>query len=149
MQIGYCFIALRKSPSIADIADCRSEMEPPNDSERPCMPVERRSEPRSDKLRNYRIEIKFVGEPVYQLRVRDVSSKGADILVKNDSAFLDMIEVGQILEVNFLSPKGSAPNGLYRAEIEHISNPPEGRYNGHRLVGISILERLQNDSSRR
>jgi len=117
-------------------------MEQSDDSEQPSISVERRSEPRSDKLRDYRIEIKFVGEPVYQFRVRDVSTKGAGILVKDDSAFLKLIEVGQILEVNFISPMGSAPNGFYEAEVEHISDLDEGRSKGHRLVGISILQRL-------
>ena len=68
------------------------------------MPVERRSEPRSDKLRNYRIEIKFVGEPVHLFRGRDVSTRGAGILVKDDSAFLNMVAVGQTLEGNELIP---------------------------------------------
>jgi len=98
------------------------------------MPFERRAEPRSDKLRNYRIEIKFIGEPVYQFRVRDVSTRGAGILVKDDSAFLNMVEVGQILDVNFISPRGSDPSGFYKAEIKHISDLAEGRYKGHRLV---------------
>jgi hypothetical protein len=65
---------------------------------------EKRSEPRRAKLRRYRIEIKFAGEPIYQFRVINVSTKGAGILIKDDSAFLNMIEVGQIVDVNFISP---------------------------------------------
>ena len=38
---------------------------------------ERRSKPRRAKLRNYRIEIKFVGKPIYQFRVINVTTKGA------------------------------------------------------------------------
>ena len=147
MRIRYSFIALlRIRPSTVHIAECRWEMEQSNGNERRSTPLERRSEPRSDKLRNYRIEIKFVGEPVYQFRVRDVSTRGAGILVKADSAFLNMVEVGQILEVNFISPRGSAPSGFYKAEIEHISDLDQGRYKGHRLVGISILEKLEGTS---
>jgi len=41
--------------------------------------TEKRSEPRSTKLRDYRVEIKFVGEPIYQFRVTDVSTKGAGV----------------------------------------------------------------------
>ena len=66
---------------------------------------EKRSEPRRAKLRNYRIEIKFVGKPIYQFRVINVTTKGAGLLIKYDSAFLKMIEVGQIVEADFISPE--------------------------------------------
>ena len=117
-------------------------MEPSNGDNRKHIPIDKRSEPRSAKLRNYRIEIKFVGMPVYQFKVRDVSSKGAGVIVRDDSEFLAMIEVGQVLEVNFISPRGSNPSGFYKAKVRQISILERGRYKGHRLVGISILEKL-------
>ena len=103
---------------------------------------EKRSEIRQAKLRNYRIEIKLVGEPIYQFRVIDVTTKGAGLLTKDDSAFLNMIKVGQIVDADFISPKGSKPSGMYRAEIKHITKLDEQAHKGHRLVGISILKKL-------
>ena len=103
---------------------------------------EKRLESRRAKLKNYRIEIKFVGEPIYQFRVIDVTTKGAGILIKDDSAFLDMIKVGQIIDVNFISPEASSPAGIYTAEIKHITKPANKENQGHRLVGISILKKL-------
>jgi hypothetical protein len=82
---------------------------------------DKRSEPRKAILRNYRIEIKFVGKPIYQFRVINVTTKGAGLLIKDDSAFLKMIEVGQIVEADFISPEGTAPSGIYKAEIKHIT----------------------------
>ena len=64
---------------------------------------EKRSEPRRAKLRNHRIEIKFVGHPIYQYRVIDVTTLGAGILIKNDSSFFNMIEKGQVIEANFIT----------------------------------------------
>ena len=104
--------------------------------------IDKRSEPRRVKLRNYRIEIKFVGEPIYQFRVINVSTKGAGLLVKDDSAFLKMIEISQIVEVDFISPEGTEPSGLYKTEIKHITKLDKQEYKGHRLVGISILKKL-------
>ena len=103
---------------------------------------EKRADARSTKLRNYRIEIKFVGEPIYQFRVINVSTKGAGLLIKDDSAFLKMIKVGQIVEADFISPEGTAPSGLYKAEIKHITKLDMQEHKGHRLVGISILKKL-------
>ena len=103
---------------------------------------EKRSETRRAKLRNYRIEIKLVGEPIYQFRVINVTTKGAGLLIKDDSAFLNMIEVGQIVDADFISPKGSKPSGMYKAEIKHITKLDKQEHQGHRLVGISILKKL-------
>jgi hypothetical protein len=103
---------------------------------------EKRAEPRRTQLRNYRVEIKLVGEPIYQFRVTDVSSNGAGILIKEDSDFLSMIEINQTVDVEFISPKGSAPSGNYKAEIKHITKPGKDKNEGHCLVGISILQKI-------
>lgn len=102
---------------------------------------ENRSEPRSTELKNYRVEIKLVGEPIYQFRVIDVSNKGAGLLVKDNSGFLSMIKIGQFVDVNFISPKGSNPSGMYKAEIKHITEPEKGKHKGHCLAGIAILKK--------
>ena len=103
---------------------------------------ERRTEPRRTQLRNYRVEIRLLAQPIYQFRVTDVSPEGAGLLVKEDSAFLNLIEIGQVVDSDFLSPKGTNPAGMYKAEIKHISNPVKGRNQGHRIVGISIMEKI-------
>ena len=103
---------------------------------------EKRSEHRPAASRDYRIEIKFVGEPIYQFRLINVANEGAGILVKDDSAFLNMIEVGQIEDVTFISPKGSNPSGIYKIQVKHISKLEENIYKGHRLAGISLLKKL-------
>ena len=105
---------------------------------------EKRCEPRRAKMRNYRIEIKFVGKPIYQFRVINVSAKGAGLLIKDDSAFLKMIEVGQIVNANFISPEGTAPSGLYKTEIKHITKLDKKENRWHQLVGLSILKKLNN-----
>ena len=87
---------------------------------------ENRSEPRFSALKNFRVEIKLVGEPIYQFKAVDVSNKGAGLLIKDDSDFLSMINPGQFVEANFISPKGSNPSGLYTAEIKHITKPEIG-----------------------
>ena len=100
---------------------------------------EKRAEPRRTQLRNHRVEIKLVGEPIYQFRVSDVSTKGAGILIKEDSDFLNLISLNQTVDVDFISPKGSVPSGKYKAEIKHITRPTRWKNEGHILVGISIL----------
>ena len=103
---------------------------------------EKRTEHRRARLRNYRVEIKLVAKPIYQFRVINVTAKGAGLFIKYDSAFLSMIEVGQVVEADFISPTGETPSGLYSAEIKHITEPDRQEYGGHKLVGLSILKKL-------
>ena len=55
-----------------------------------------------------------------------------------------MIEVGQIVNANFISPAGTAPCGIYKAEIKHITKIDNKEYKGHLLVGLSIIQKLDN-----
>jgi hypothetical protein len=105
---------------------------------------EKRAYHRRTQLKDYRIEIKLIGEPIYQFRATDVSSNGAGILIKEDSDFLGMIEVGQIVDADFISPGGTDPVGIHSVEIKHITKPSEANNKGHCLVGLSILEKTDH-----
>jgi hypothetical protein len=111
---------------------------PPSDKN-----AEKRRQPRKPELRNHRIEVKLVGEPIYQFKLTDVSPRGAGIVVNKTSRFLKLTEIGQILEVNFLSPRGVAPSGRYKVEVRHITDTEHGHYKGVRRVGVRILEPLK------
>jgi hypothetical protein len=105
---------------------------------------DKRLEPRATKLSNHRAEFKFTGVPVYHLKVRDLSAKGAGIVVRADSNFLEMVQIGQQLDVNLISHGESAgPSGHYKSRIEHVSELKEGRFRGHMVVGLSLLNRLR------
>ena len=42
----------------------------------------------------------------------------------------------------FISPNGSNPSGKYQIQVKHISELNNKMYKGHRLVGISMLKKL-------
>jgi hypothetical protein len=47
------------------------------------------------------------------------------------------------LDVKLISFAGATgPSGHYRSRIEHISEVKEGRYHGHMVIGISILNQI-------
>jgi len=110
----------------------------------PTQNSDRRLEPRATRLSNHRAEFKFIGVPVYQLKVRDLSAKGAGIVARADSNFLKMVQIGQQLDVNLISHGESAgPSGHYKSRIEHVSELKEGRFRGHMVVGLALLKRLR------
>ena len=111
----------------------------------PVPSIERRTEPRAAHLSSHRVEFKFPGVPVYQLKVRDISERGAGVVVKADSNFLAMITVGQELTIKLIAPMESkSPVGHYRSRIEHISELESGRFKGHLVVGISLLKEINS-----
>jgi hypothetical protein len=106
---------------------------------------DRRAEPRAVRLSNYRVEFKFPGVPVYQLKIRDLSDQGAGVVVKADSNFLTLIKVGLELNMKLLSPaEPKNPTGHFMSRVQHISELEHGRFKGHLVVGMSILKKLNS-----
>jgi hypothetical protein len=104
---------------------------------------ERRSEARTGMLSDHRAEFKFPGVPVYQFKVRDLSLTGAGVVVRPDSNFLDMIQVGQEVNMNLLTPRdSSSPSGHFKSRVEHVSELHKGRFKGHIAIGLSLHDQI-------
>ena len=104
---------------------------------------DRRREPRATELPNQRAEFKLTYVPVYQFKVRDMSAKGAGIVVKADSNFMKMILVGQELDVKMIPGTGvEGLSGYQRSRVAHVTELKEGRYRGHMVVGLSFLSKV-------
>ena len=84
-------------------------------------------------------EIKLTGIPLYQFKIKDISDNGASLLVKENSAMINHLEVGQSLRIKFHSNSRPDLNGYFESRIKHITKTEEGRYKGHFLVGVEIL----------
>ena len=104
---------------------------------------ERRAAPRYPALSEQMVEFNIPSALVYQLKCQDISERGAGIVVKPDSKFLDLIKVDQPLKVKLLSPGGSqASQGIYQIRIAHITESKDGRFKGHVVVGIELLQKI-------
>jgi hypothetical protein len=103
---------------------------------------ERRSESRKVVDDYYSVEFNLSRElPVHQFRVRDMSPLGLGILVNESSEVLKRLTVGDALEMKFNPINGSDAAECLKTEIRHITRMDKGRFRGHYLVGIQILER--------
>ena len=104
---------------------------------------ERRAAPRYPASSEHMVEFGIPGALIYQLKCQDVSERGAGVIVKPDSKFLDLIKVDQQLKVKLLSPGGSQPSqGIYQIRIAHITESTEGRFKGHVVVGLELLQKI-------
>jgi hypothetical protein len=103
---------------------------------------EKRSEERAVPTGFHGAEIKLTGIPLYQFKLKDISDKGASLLVKEDSAMVNHLEVGQLVNIRFHSDAGADSDGYFESKIKHITKIEEGRYKGHYLVGVAILQEI-------
>jgi len=103
---------------------------------------EKRIEPRTilDKYYSVQFMLNGVG-PTYLFKLRDISSNGLCILVKEDSGVLKHLKVGDMLTMEFKPPELTGTSKLLKTQIRHITKGKEGRFMGHYLVGLLILEK--------
>ena len=103
--------------------------------------VDRRSEERTLVDRFFSVEFSKKGlDDIYQFKIWNISSKGICILVKEDSALMGYLKVGDVLDMKYYPLDESGPIQRSKTEITHITKDSEGRFKGHFLVGLSILK---------
>ncbi len=103
------------------------------------MAEERRSENRQGVKDCYRAELRIVGVPVYEVKLKDLSSKGACILFTDNSSLLNHLQIGQTLMVKFFFEDRSKPSETFQAEVKHITEVKDGRFKGYYSAGLSII----------
>jgi hypothetical protein len=94
-------------------------------------------------MSEHMVEFVFPGVPVYQLKAKDISETGVGVIVRPDSKFLNLIQIGQEMNVKLLSPQESRHlQGIYRARIAHITALEEGKFKGHRLIALELISKI-------
>ena len=81
--------------------------------------------------------------PIYQFRLKDISSDGLCIIVKEKSKILEKINKNDILEMTFCAADSPSETREYKTKIIHITPDKSGKYKNHYLVGFAII----NDKS--
>jgi hypothetical protein len=103
--------------------------------------TDKRSEPRTIPEKYHSVEISPEGlHSVYQFKVWDISQKGMCILVKEDSAVMEHIHVDDVVRMKYYQEDDLQSSAVMKTKIRHITKDEEGRFKGHYLVGLSILE---------
>ncbi len=75
----------------------------------------------------------------YHFKLRDYSSKGLGILVKEDSKVLGFLNVGDELDMKFYQGSDGPKPVPIKTRIVHISHPEKGQHLNHLIVGLTIL----------
>lgn len=102
---------------------------------------DRRSVPRSSAQQYYSVEFSIRDlAPLYQFRLRDTSSYGLGVLVKEGSDVLKYLKVGDVLELKYYRTKMSEQPEYLGTVIRHVTHCTEGWFTGHYIVGLSLHE---------
>ena len=101
---------------------------------------EKRSEKRTIVDQYYSVDFSVENESLlYQFKIWDLSSKGMCLLIKEDSAAMKHIDIGDIVKMKYYKADSATPGKYLKTKIIHISKDEEGRFKGHHVVGIEIL----------
>ncbi|MFO7964841.1 MAG: PilZ domain-containing protein [Desulfobacterales bacterium] len=101
---------------------------------------DRRTEPRRIVDEYYSVVLQPLSQgPLYQFKIRDVSDSGLCILVKKDSAVLEFLNVGDIIDMTYYTDTSSRAGVRIKTKIIHMTPKDTGKYQGHYLVGLSVL----------
>ena len=92
----------------------------------------------------YSVEFSVNGGASYQFKIWDTPSMSMCVLVREDSALLSQLEVGHTLKMKYYSNNDICPTEYLATEIRHITKTDEGRFKGHYLVGLELLENKDN-----
>lgn len=91
-----------------------------------------------DSYHSVEFSIKGI-ELSYQFKIWNTANMSMCVLVKEDSAILPRLKVGDTLDMKFYSGESDYPTNSIKTSIRHISKD-EGRFRGHYLVALEILE---------
>ena len=103
---------------------------------------EKRSEPRSITDQYCSVEFSISEEVSnYLFEIKNMSSFGLCIIVKEGSAILNHLRVGDIMDIKYYQQEKPERPELIKTEIKHITKDDFGRYKGHYFVGLSVVEK--------
>ena len=77
-------------------------------------------------------------DPAYLFKLRDNSSNGLCILVKQDSSAFKQLRVGDVVDMEYNPKEFSGPTKLLKTKI--TSKNCYDRFKGHSLVELSIID---------
>jgi hypothetical protein len=75
----------------------------------------------------------------YRCRLRRNRFESIFVLVKENSAILNGLTVGNILKMKYYRTEAGGPPESFDTEIKYITKNDSGRFKGHYLMGLDIL----------
>ena len=101
---------------------------------------EKKADPKILKDQFYSVEFPVNGYKYdYRCKLRKNGFESIFVLVKENSAILNKLTVGNILKMKYYRTDSAGPPESFDTEIKYITKNDSGRFKGHYLMGLDIL----------
>jgi hypothetical protein len=101
----------------------------------------KRAEERTLVGKYYSVEFLIKGlDMTYQFKILDISPGGMCILVREDSDAIGHLKVGEVFKMKYYPTELLSPVDYFETRVRHVTKDQEGRFQGHFMIGLSILE---------
>ncbi len=77
---------------------------------------------------------------LYQFKIWNLGPESMCVLVKENSGILELLNVGDRLNMKYYTTDSHCPTTHQETEIKYIKKEDNGRFRGHFLIGLTILE---------
>ncbi|MBW1946141.1 MAG: hypothetical protein JRG79_10740 [Deltaproteobacteria bacterium] len=89
----------------------------------------------------YSVELALEGlHYLHQFRIWSIHNGSMCVLVKESSEVLGSLRVGDVMRMKYYTMDSLCPTRDLHTEIKHITKEDQGKFKGHYVVGLSILE---------
>lgn len=89
----------------------------------------------------YSVELALKGlHYLHQFRIWSIHNGSMCVLVKESSEVLGSLRVGDVMRMKYYTMDSLCPTRDLPTEIKHITKEDQGKFKGHYVVGLSILE---------
>ena len=89
----------------------------------------------------YSVELSLEGLTCpHQFRIWSIHNGSMCVLVKENSEILGSLKVGDVMRMKYYTMDSLCPTRDLHTEIKHITKEEQGRFKGHYVVGLCILE---------
>jgi tetratricopeptide (TPR) repeat protein len=84
----------------------------------------------------------------YQFRIQNIEPNAMCVLISKNSDLLPCLKVGDILDIKYYTNSAGYPPEQQTTVISDITKDSHGRFKGHYLVSLKILENLTRPFSK-
>ena len=89
----------------------------------------------------YSVEIPLDGlEFLHQFKIWNSDPETVFVVVKEESEILPCLRVGDTIKMKYYIMNPASPPKYLPTKIKHITKEDQGRFKGHVVIGLDILE---------
>lgn len=89
----------------------------------------------------YSVELALEGlHYLHQFRIWSIHNGSMCVLVKESSEILGSLRVGDVMRMKYYTMDSLCRTRDLHTEIKHITKEEQGKFKGHYVVGLTILE---------